>query len=146
MGELGGVLNLLPVNPSQCSLVQVINTDVAYFLYCRSCPCDRHDLYLPSIPASLQTLGRDECVAASAPAPHGLRIISPLTSYLNFLGAIWTFDKKKFGSELSSHPSTVASYSLLDSRPPPHRTYMYVPPYEQLYVYMSMYVQIFFFP
>jgi hypothetical protein len=48
-----------------------------------------------SIPASLQTLGRGECVAASAPAPHGLRIISLLTSYLNFLGAIWTFDKKK---------------------------------------------------
>ena len=94
LGELNGVLSLLPVNPSQCSLVQVINTDVTYFLYCRSCPCDRHDLYLPSIPASLQTLGRGECVAASAPAPHGLRIISPLTSYLNFLGAIWTFDKK----------------------------------------------------
>jgi len=36
LGELGGVLNLLPVNPSQCSLVQVINTDVTYFLYCRS--------------------------------------------------------------------------------------------------------------
>ena len=26
--------------------------------YCRSCPCDRHDLYLPSLPASLQTLGQ----------------------------------------------------------------------------------------
>ena len=35
--------------------------------------------YLPSIPASLQTLGRCECAAASALAPHGLRIISPLT-------------------------------------------------------------------
>ena len=105
MGELGGVLNLLPVNPSQCSLVQVIHTDVTYFLYCRSCPCDRHDLYLPSIPASLQTLGRGECVAASAPAPHGLRIISPLTSYLNFLGAIWTFDKKSLAlSFLPIHP------------------------------------------
>ena len=32
------------------------NTDVAFPPYCRSCPCDRHDLYLPSIPASLQTL------------------------------------------------------------------------------------------
>jgi len=76
--------------------------------YCRSCPCDRHDLYLPSIPASLQTLCKGECVAASAPASHGLRIISPLAAYLNSLRAIWTFDKK-FGSELSFHPSTVAS-------------------------------------
>ncbi len=82
MGELSGVLSLLPVNPSQCSLVQVINTNVTYFLYCRSCLYDRHDLYLPSIPASLQTLGRGECVAASAPSSHGLRIISPLTAYL----------------------------------------------------------------
>ena len=56
------------------------DTDVAFLLYYRSCPCDRYDLYLPSIPASLQTLGRcDECAAASALAPHGLRIISPLT-------------------------------------------------------------------
>ena len=49
--------------------------------------------YLPSIPASLQTLGRCECVAACALAPLGLRIISPLTFYLSFLGAIWTYDK-----------------------------------------------------
>jgi len=48
-------------------------------------PCDRHDLYLPSIPASLQTLGRCECAAACALAPRGLRIISPLTFYLSFL-------------------------------------------------------------
>ena len=61
--------------------------------YCRSCPCDRHDLFLPSIPASLQTLGRCECVATCAPAPLGLRIISPLTFYLIFLGAIWTYGK-----------------------------------------------------
>ena len=99
MGELGGVLRLLPVNPSQCPLVQVTDTDVALLLYCRSCPYDSHDLYLPSIPASLQTLSRGECVEASATAPHGLRIINPLTSYLSFLGAVWTFDKK-FGSEL----------------------------------------------
>ena len=64
--------------------------------YCRSCPCDRHDLFLPSIPASLQTLGRCECVATCALAPLGLRIISPLTFYLSFLGAIWTYDKKNW--------------------------------------------------
>ena len=56
------------------------NTDVAYPHYCRSCPCDRHDLYLPSIPASLQTLGRCECAAACALAPLGLRILGPLLS------------------------------------------------------------------
>ena len=50
--------------------------------------------YLPSIPASLQTLGRCGCVATRALAPLGLRIISPLTFYLSFLGAIWTYDKK----------------------------------------------------
>ncbi len=87
----GGVLRLLPVYPSQCSLLQVTSTDVAFPPYCRSCPCDRHDLYLPSIPASLQTLGRCECAAACALAPLGLRIISPRTFYLSFLRAIWTF-------------------------------------------------------
>ena len=33
-------------------------------------------------------------------APLGLRIISPLTFYLSFLGVIWTYDKK-IGSDLS---------------------------------------------
>jgi hypothetical protein len=84
------------------------DTDVAFLLYYRSCLYDRHDLYLPSIPASIQTLGRCECAAASALAPHGLRIISPLTSYLNFLRAIWIFDKK-LALSFSSHLSTVAS-------------------------------------
>jgi hypothetical protein len=55
LGELCGVPSLLPVNPSQCSLVQVINTNVKYFLYWRSWLYDCHDLYLPSVPASLQT-------------------------------------------------------------------------------------------
>ena len=67
MGELGGVLSLLPVNPSQCTFVQMTDTDVAFLLYCRSCSCDRHDLYLPSIPASLQTLGRCECAVSRGP-------------------------------------------------------------------------------
>jgi hypothetical protein len=72
------------VFPSQCPFVQMTDTDVAFLLYYRPCPYDRHDLYLPSIPASLQTLGRFECAVASAPAPHGLRIISPLTLTLVF--------------------------------------------------------------
>ena len=42
----GGVLRLLPVYPSQCSLLQVTSTDVAFPPFCRSCPCDRHDLSL----------------------------------------------------------------------------------------------------
>ena len=92
------------------------DTDVVFLLYYRPCPYDRHDLYLPSIPASLQTLGKFEFAAASAPAPHGLRIISPLTSYLNFLRAIWTFDKK-LALSFSSHLSTVASVFVL-AHPP----------------------------
>ena len=36
----------------------MINTNFTLSLYGRSCPCDRHNLYLPSISASLQTLGR----------------------------------------------------------------------------------------
>ena len=44
--------------PLSMQLLQMTTTDVAFPPYCRSCPCDRHDLYLPSIPASLQTLGR----------------------------------------------------------------------------------------
>jgi len=59
------------------ALLQMTDTDVALLLYYKPCPYDRHDLYLPSLPASLQTLGRFECSVASAPAPHGLRIISP---------------------------------------------------------------------
>jgi hypothetical protein len=42
----GGVLRLLPVYPAQCSLLQVTSTDVAFPPFCRSCPCDRHDLSL----------------------------------------------------------------------------------------------------
>jgi hypothetical protein len=60
------------------------DTDVAFLLYYRQCPYDRHDLYLPFIPASLQTLGRFECAVATAPAPRGLRIISPFTLTLVF--------------------------------------------------------------
>ena len=119
----GGVLRLLPVYPSQCSLLQVTSTDVAFPPFCRSCPCDRHDLYLPSIPASLQTLGRCECVATCALAPLGLRIISPLTFYLSFLGAIWTYDKN-LAPIFPSHLSTVAPQIFSDPRPPSQRTYM----------------------
>ena len=79
--------------------------------------------YLPSIPASLQTLGRCGCVATRALAPLGLRIISPLTFYLSFLGAIWTYDKN-LAPIFPSHLSTVAPQIFSDPRPPSPHTYM----------------------
>jgi hypothetical protein len=63
-----------------------------YMAVARFCFCKNNKrtiiIIIPSISASLQTLGRFECAVASAPAPHGLRIISPLT--LSFLRAFWT--------------------------------------------------------
>ena len=58
-------------------------------------------------------------------APLDLRIISPLTFYLSFLGAIWTYDKK-IGSDLSLpaadspafHTGSSASPSLAHSQFP----------------------------
>jgi len=81
----------------ECPFVQMTDTDVTFLLYYRSCPYKRHDLYLPSIPASLQTLGRFECAVASAPAPHDLRIISPLTLTLVF--CVPSGRLQKFGPE-----------------------------------------------
>ena len=49
----------------------------------------RHDLYLPLIPASLQTLGRVECAVASARSSWFEDHQSSLP-YLNFLSAFWT--------------------------------------------------------
>jgi hypothetical protein len=60
-------------------------------------PYIRHELYLPSIPASLQTMGRVECAVASAPAPPGLRTISPLT--LTLLSQCLLDAYKKIGPE-----------------------------------------------
>ena len=70
-----------------------------------------------------QTLGRCECAAACALAPLGLRIISPLTFYLSFLEAIWTFDKN-LAPIFPSHLSTVAPQIFPDPRPPSQRKYM----------------------
>ena len=64
-----------------------------------------------------------ECVAACALAPLGLRIISPLTFYLRFLGAIWTYDKN-LAPIFPSHLSTTAPQIFPDSRPPSQRKYM----------------------
>jgi len=58
-------------------------------------------------------------VATCSLAPLGLRIISPLTFYLSFLGAIWTYDKN-LALIFPSHLSTVAPQIFSD----PQRTYM----------------------
>ena len=92
--------------------------------------------YLPSIPASLQTLGRFECVAACALAPLGLRVVSPLTFYLRFLGAIWTYDKN-LAPLFPSHLSTIAPQIFSDPRPPSPHTYMEIP----LYIHLDIYIQ-----
>ena len=118
--------------PLSMQLLQMTTTDVAFPPYCRSCPCDRHDLYLPSIPASLQTLGRCECVSACALAPLGLRIISPLTFYLSFLRSIWTFDKN-LAPIFPSHLSTVTPQIFSDPRP--HSQHMYMSIYIYIYIY-----------
>ena len=83
------------------------DADVTFLQYYRSCPYKRHDLYLPSIPASLQTLGRVECAVASATAPPGLRTISQ-----SLLDAY-----KNLALSSSSHLPTVASVFVL-AHPP----------------------------
>ena len=77
-------IEVAPLHHPQCPFIQMIDTDVSFLQYYRSCPYIRHDLYLPFIPASLQTLGRVECAVASAPAPPDLRTISPLILTLIF--------------------------------------------------------------
>ena len=49
--------------------------------------------------------------------------ISPLTFYLSFLGAIWTYDKN-LAPIFPSHLSTVAPQIFPDPRPPSQRKYM----------------------
>jgi hypothetical protein len=39
-----------------CPFVQMTDTDVAFLLYYRPCPYDRHDLYLPSTPHPQMTM------------------------------------------------------------------------------------------
>ena len=90
-------VSVLPVNPSQCPFIQMIDNHVTFLQYYRSRPYIRHDLYLPSIPASLQTLGRVECAVASAPALPGSRTISPLT--LTLLSQCLLDAYKKIGPE-----------------------------------------------
>ena len=83
------------------------------YTYYRSCPYILHDLYLPSIPASFQTLGRVACAVASALAPPGLRIISPLT--LTLLSQCFLDACKKIGPEFflsSICPPSLRSLSL----------------------------------
>jgi hypothetical protein len=93
------------------------DTDVTFLQYYGSCPYIRHDLYLPSIPASLQTLGRVECAVAGAPAPPGLRTISPLT--LTLISQCLLDAYKNLALSSSSHLPTVASVFVLAHPPWP---------------------------
>ena len=79
----------------------------------------------PSLPLSRPWAGVSawQLVRQCALAPLGLRIISPLTFYLSFLGAIWTYDKN-LAPIFPSHLSTVAPQIFPDPRPPSQRKYM----------------------
>ena len=87
------------------------DTEVTFLQYYRSCPYIRHDLYvtlyLPFIPASLQTLGRVECAVASAPAPPDLRTVNPLI--LTLFSQCLLDAYKKLALSTSSRLPTVAS-------------------------------------
>jgi hypothetical protein len=68
--------------------------------YCESCPCVRHDPYLPSISASLQTPGRAELATILTIPKDRLLSVLPYP-----LSVFWKF--KKFDSERyhqSPHP------------------------------------------
>ena len=58
--------------------------------YCGSYSYVRHDPYLPSIPAPLQTLGRVEYATIHIVAPPDSRIVTPLSLTL-FLSVFWMF-------------------------------------------------------
>jgi hypothetical protein len=83
------------------------DTDVTFLQYYRSCLYIRHDLYLPFIPASLQTLGRVECVVACAPAPPDLRTVNPLI--LTLFSQCLLDAYKKLALSTSSRLPTIAS-------------------------------------
>ena len=94
------------------------DTEVTFLQYYRSCPYIRHDLYvtlyLPFIPASLQTLGRVECAVASAPAPPDLRTISPLILTLIF--SVPSGRLQKIGPEYVL-PSSHRRFDLVRAHP-----------------------------
>jgi len=75
----------------------------------------------PSLPASLQTLGRVECAVASAPAPPGLRTISPPTLTLVFSVPSVLFIGTQFSILYTSvyPPAGAACLLLLRSTAPP---------------------------
>ncbi len=77
---------------------------------------------------------------AGALAPLGLRIISPLTSYLSFLRAIWTFDKK-LAPIFPSHLSTVTPQIFPDPRP--YSQHKYICRYRFIYIYIYIYIYMY---
>ena len=89
----GRVLHPLPVNHPQCPFIQMTDTKshIPILLqYCGSYSYVRHDPFLPSIPAALQTLGRVEYATIHVVAPPDSRIVTPLSLTL-FLSAFWMF-------------------------------------------------------
>ena len=93
--------------------------------YCGSYPCVRHDPYLPSKPAALQTLGRVEYATIHVVAPpddscrRTSRIVTPLilTLFSQRLLDVQKFDSGRFHlSSLGSCPDT--QVMTLASSPP----------------------------
>jgi hypothetical protein len=63
-----------PINPPSSGTLAF---SLRLATYCRSCPCDRHDLFLPSIPASLNFVYGDSLSWSAASG-------SPVLSYPEF--------------------------------------------------------------
>ena len=72
--------------------------------YCGSCPCVIHNPYLPSISASLQTLGRAKRATIHVITPPDSRIVTPLSFDLvsQRLLEVQKFDSERYHQ--SSHP------------------------------------------
>ena len=127
----GRVLHPLPVNHPQCPFIQMTDTKshIPILLqYCGSYSYVRHDPYLPSIPAALQTLGRVEYATIHVVAPpddscrRTSRIVTPLilTLFSQRLLDVQKFDSGRFHlSSLGSCPDT--QVMTLASSPPSSR-------------------------
>jgi hypothetical protein len=73
--------------------------------YCGSYPYARHDPYLLSSPAALQTLGRVEYATIHVVAPPDSRIVTPLilTLFSQRLLDVQKFDSERFHQSSHHH-------------------------------------------
>ena len=109
-GKRGRVLHSLPVNHPQCPFIQMTDTNFT-FLSCYNTVGDgsytyvRHHPYLPSTPATLQTLGRVEYATIHAVAPPDSRIVTPLilTLFSQRLLDVQKFDSERFHQSSHHH-------------------------------------------